>query len=205
MEKQMTTKERIVLESLRLFSQKGYDGVSMREIASKVGIKGASIYNHFKGKQDIFNEIFSEMTKRYDKMAQSINIPVTPDANAAKLFKNADEDQLIKMAEGLFAFFAQDAFVAMFRKLLISEQHKNSAAKECLKNYYFDAPVLFQSGIFQGILNQGGFKDGNAAVMALHFYSPIYFTLNEYDLGKNYEACIAQLKQHIHWFVRCYN
>ena len=43
------TKQKIIEESLKLFSEKGYEGVSMREIASAVGIKGASIYNHFKG------------------------------------------------------------------------------------------------------------------------------------------------------------
>lgn len=50
MEKEMTTKEKIVYQSLGLFSQKGYDGVSMRENAAAVGIKGASLYNHFSGK-----------------------------------------------------------------------------------------------------------------------------------------------------------
>lgn len=55
MEKQMTTKQKIIIEALRLFSAQGYDGASMRDIAEAVGIKGASIYNHFKGKEDIFN------------------------------------------------------------------------------------------------------------------------------------------------------
>ena len=54
----ISTKQKILYESLKLFSNKGYDGVSMREIASAVGIKGASIYNHFKGKEDIFQGIF---------------------------------------------------------------------------------------------------------------------------------------------------
>ena len=36
MEKELTTKEKIVYESLKLFSKKGYTGVSMREIARSV-------------------------------------------------------------------------------------------------------------------------------------------------------------------------
>ena len=47
-----TTKERIIYESLRLFSEKGYDGVSMREIAAAVEIKAASLYAHFDGKDE---------------------------------------------------------------------------------------------------------------------------------------------------------
>ena len=39
----MNTKEKIFYVSLDLFSQKGYDSVSLREIADEVGIKKSSI------------------------------------------------------------------------------------------------------------------------------------------------------------------
>ena len=48
----MTTKEKIVETALELFSQRGYGGVSIRDIAREVGIRESSIYNHFPGKQD---------------------------------------------------------------------------------------------------------------------------------------------------------
>ena len=35
----MTTKEAILYKALIMFSEKGYEGVSMRDIASEVGIK----------------------------------------------------------------------------------------------------------------------------------------------------------------------
>ena len=53
----MTTKERILEEALGLFSQNGYDGTSMEQIAELVGIKAPSLYKHFKGKGDIFNTL----------------------------------------------------------------------------------------------------------------------------------------------------
>lgn len=43
----MNTKEKIFNVSLDLFSQKGYDSVSLREIAEEVGIKKSSIYSHY--------------------------------------------------------------------------------------------------------------------------------------------------------------
>jgi len=54
-----STREKILNESLDLFAAKGYHGTSMREIAKAVGIKGSSIYNHFRGKEDIFSELFN--------------------------------------------------------------------------------------------------------------------------------------------------
>jgi AcrR family transcriptional regulator len=53
-----TTKERILDEAIKLFSELGYDAVSMRDIAVKVGIKAASIYNHFHSKKEILEEMY---------------------------------------------------------------------------------------------------------------------------------------------------
>lgn len=201
----LTTREKILYESLNLFSKRGYDGVSMREIAAAVGIKGASIYNHFKGKEDIFQEIFTEMTRRYDGFAKSMNIPMAEDEKTVQTYLNIEESTLIQMAEGLFAFFAKDEFTAMFRKLLFSEQHKSKLAAKYLREYYLEAPIQFQTTIFAGIQQKGGFAGYDPKIMALHFYSPIFYTMNEYDLGGDYEECLDQLKQHVHWFCEVYH
>ena len=42
-----TTKEKIFDVSLELFSQKGFNNTSVREIAREVGIKESSIYNNY--------------------------------------------------------------------------------------------------------------------------------------------------------------
>lgn len=53
----METKEKIFNCAVELFSEKGFDGVSIRDIAKAVGIKESSIYNHFDGKKSIINEV----------------------------------------------------------------------------------------------------------------------------------------------------
>ena len=57
------TRERILKEALGLFSEYGYDAVSTQQIAAAVGIKAPSLYNHFKSKQAIFDEIAAEASK----------------------------------------------------------------------------------------------------------------------------------------------
>jgi len=52
-----STRARILDVSIDLFAQKGFDAVSMQEIASAVGIKKASLYYHFSGKDQILEEI----------------------------------------------------------------------------------------------------------------------------------------------------
>ena len=48
--KDMPTKERILYSALDLFSEKGYDGVGVDLIAENAGLKGPSLYRHYKGK-----------------------------------------------------------------------------------------------------------------------------------------------------------
>ena len=55
-----TTRQRILESAYELFVEKGYRGSSMRDIATKAGIKAGSIYNHFEGKEQIFEAVFIE-------------------------------------------------------------------------------------------------------------------------------------------------
>ena len=55
--KQEDTRQKILDKALGLFAAKGYDSVSVGEIAQAVGIKAPSLYNHFPGKQAIFDAI----------------------------------------------------------------------------------------------------------------------------------------------------
>jgi AcrR family transcriptional regulator len=47
------TERRILEAASRLFYERGYHATTMRDLASDVGVKAASLYNHFPGKQDI--------------------------------------------------------------------------------------------------------------------------------------------------------
>ena len=63
----METIDRIKHEAYILFSENGYTGTSMRDIANKVGIKAASIYSHYKSKEDLFIDLFKDCISEYDK------------------------------------------------------------------------------------------------------------------------------------------
>jgi len=52
------TKKSIFDNSIKLFTQKGYENVSINDIADSVGIRQSAVYNHFKSKQEILNTIY---------------------------------------------------------------------------------------------------------------------------------------------------
>ncbi|MFE3058749.1 TetR/AcrR family transcriptional regulator [Nocardia sp. NPDC059239] len=59
-----STSEIIVETGLKLFSEIGYDGASMRQIASIVGIQPASLYNHYASKEELLWSIVEDALVR---------------------------------------------------------------------------------------------------------------------------------------------
>ncbi|WJH35772.1 TetR/AcrR family transcriptional regulator [Paenibacillus sp. CC-CFT747] len=55
------TSARIKQAALAHFAHKGYEGASLADIAGEVGIKKQSIYTHFKGKDELFLELYRDI------------------------------------------------------------------------------------------------------------------------------------------------
>jgi AcrR family transcriptional regulator len=82
----MDTKDKILQESLKLFSSKGYSGTSMNEIAETVGIKKPSLYFHFKSKTEIFRILFDEVVKNHLAEVKKILIKIDRFSTKEKLY-----------------------------------------------------------------------------------------------------------------------
>src|ERR1700742_2306597 len=52
-----TKKEVIIEKASRLFREKGFGAVSMRDLAENVGVEAASLYNHIQSKSEILQAI----------------------------------------------------------------------------------------------------------------------------------------------------
>ena len=63
--KTVTRKEEIIKIAASLFYEKGYKTVSMRDIATAMDIKAASLYNHIKSKQEILSEIILKVAEEF--------------------------------------------------------------------------------------------------------------------------------------------
>ena len=79
------TKQDILARSLELFMEKGYDGASMSDIAAATGIKKASLYAHFTGKEDIFSAVFSDVLLDYRQAISSLTKKRTDESASTRL------------------------------------------------------------------------------------------------------------------------
>ena len=60
-----TRREEIIKTAAKLFKEKGYSAVTMRDLASEMGMKAASLYNHIQSKQEILKEIIISLAEAF--------------------------------------------------------------------------------------------------------------------------------------------
>lgn len=189
------TKEMILAVALKLFSDRGYDGVGLREIAGEVGVSESAIYKHFGSKQDIFESIIQMMEEKYEENMRSFHISeqISPD--------NELQETLYKMCLLLFHLYLCDEKGSQLRRMLTIELVKNTAAGKAYKEKLIDTAVEYISGVFSLLMTQGYYKKADPYVMALQFYSPLYLLILTYDRQpERYEEAVAFLEKHIQQF-----
>ena len=100
--KQEDTRQRILAAALALFSEKGYDAVSVGEIAGAVGIKAPSLYNHFPSKQAIFDAIVEATAMQYEQDTDKIAIHVQDVGRDVSQFAAITEEGLLEKVRQIF-------------------------------------------------------------------------------------------------------
>jgi AcrR family transcriptional regulator len=116
--KKVSTKQRILDSTTYLFAAKGYTETSIREMAAIVGVKEASIYNHFPSKNAILEHILEEFA------SQAISGFFEQDKLPA-LKENPTADGVL---DCLTLVFPEDKAEYYLKELyvVLQEQHRNS-------------------------------------------------------------------------------
>ncbi len=58
-------KSQIIKTASKLFKERGYSAVTMRDLATELGIKAASLYNHINSKQEILTDIIISIAEDF--------------------------------------------------------------------------------------------------------------------------------------------
>ena len=192
------TKENILNEALTQFSVKGYDGVSMSDIAGAVGIKAASIYKHYSGKEDIFHQI----VQRFEAITAQIFDPALLPSSE---YVTISTQLLTQMIQQTFRTYAEDPFLSKCRRLFVISSFHRQEIGELYSNYFIKAPLQYQSALFTMILQEKGRNDIDSSIMAYHFYSPILILLQEYDYKMiSIEEAFCKIEQVVAQFAKVY-
>ncbi len=66
------TRDRILSVALDLFTDEGYDKVSLREVAEKVGVSEAALYYHFSSKEEILKTLIEPLLSVGKQLAEAM-------------------------------------------------------------------------------------------------------------------------------------
>ena len=194
--KDMSTKERILYAALYLFSEKGYDGVGVDLIAENAGIKGPSLYRHYKGKEDIFNSMIDLVTSHYEEGFGLKNQP-------EELPKSMDD--LIENAMEKIKFTMSDDVVRKTRRILAMEQFRSERMAELASRYHLENLQEIYTGIFAGLMEKGILKKDEPEYLALEFVAPVSLLIHMYDRQpEREEEVLHKIRKHFEHFARVY-
>lgn len=176
----MTTKQKVLMAALTLFSEKGYSAVYVEEIATAVGIKPPSLYKHFKSKQDIFDSCIDFFSKRMDDIHDDMHLPETD--NPGFTYQTVSVTKLIEVTTNLFLFYWQDEVAGKFRKMLMIERYHNPQLNNIFESLFIYGAIQHEEKIFAELIEKGIIKGTSPYLMALRFYSPLFLLLQKYDM-----------------------
>ena len=161
----VSTKDKIRDIAIFLFSDKGYDKVSMRDIAGKVGIKAASIYNHFSSKEDILKSLYVFYSKQ-QKMA-------TPDME--ELLRMVETESIQVILAKMDYHYTPEIEEKMDRIFLIASNriHSNVESQRFIQKHLFGHLNEFVSPLLNRMIELGRIEpiSVDAFLVLLSYYS----------------------------------
>ena len=196
----MTTKERILETALELFSQRGYGGVSVRDIARAVGIRESSIYNHFENKRAIFDGIVDFCLRQSEAYFRQSELPFD-EGDDPSIYRGIGIDHLQELIERTFRFFFDDPWNARFRRLLLVSQYAEPRCRDIFRQLYRDKCVQIQAYIFSSLMDAGELRREDPLAVAAEFHGPMFMWILTCD---SFEEARPLIQAHVEQFRKNY-
>ena len=157
------TKERILLEAATLFSKYGYHNVSVKDIAAVVGIKPASIYNHFENKEALWDAVLDRIYELYMLYFARLDEALA----TAKTFADVLDIIFYELREGSHPFISRGMC------LVQSEQFHNDRAASMFNDVIIDFSADYIRKLFNECVEQGLAEPFDTRMMSSLFMNSV--------------------------------
>lgn len=197
--KGIQTQQQVLEVAADLFARKGYDGVSLREIALAVGIKESSLYNHFANKLDILQSLF-------EKFKNLAPLSRPSEEELEKMLLIMDPEEIFKS----IMFFVGNNISSLLANTAIiinNEKCRNEQAAKAYFQYMVDEPVEYYERLIIKMSDRGMAKKENARNIAEQYNYVSLSLTQEYFMSKNgyadtYEV-VRRMVNTIKFFCSC--
>lgn len=138
-------REKLCDAALQIFAEKGIDGLTMRDVAARVGVSPMTPYRYFKDKDAMLAAV---RARAFNDFAKALE-------DAAKRGKDAvDKSNAVGEAYQRFAFLNAEAYRLMFTVVEkdsdLRDQNLQMAVEHARATMSYHVRQLVKDGIFQG-------------------------------------------------------
>ena len=138
--------EAILEAAIRLFSEFGFDGVSMRRIAEAAGVSKANIYHHFESKEALYLAILNGSAQHLAEIVEDLAEGEGDFEQRLRAFTRAHHEHL---------FANETTLRLVLREAFSGDEQKSRMVVEQVVGGIFNRMVaIFQAGQKAGILRQ---------------------------------------------------
>lgn len=157
------TKDRILIESIMLFSKRGYSDVSVKDIADAVGLRAASLYNHFNSKEAIWKECLDHIEKLYmmyfKRLEETKPHCLTFEEGVASMFVE------LKSVVNIFTYYAFS--------LVLTEQFRDEDAYRIVNKLFLGYSVDYIDDRFKEYVRLGFVNEFDTRTTARFFMQTV--------------------------------
>ena len=178
------TKNLIIQNALKLFSDKGFSAVSMRDLAEAVGISVSTIYHYYESKQALFREMITRANELTAKARDAF-------------FRILDGTEKVEREPFVHAgimyvtAYLRHEKIDPLLRMLESERFHEPAAEEAWQKMMFADPVAHETKVFELLAARGEIRETDADRLAGEYHGIVmlgYFTGDTDRMARNLTA-----------------
>ena len=190
------TKEKILTAALDLFSQKGYEGTNMRELAASLGLVKSGIYKHFESKEAVWNELLDRMIAYYgERFGSAERLPPVPDS----------PEDFVSMTMRMVNLTIRDGQIVKTRKVLTLEQYRDGRARELATKHFLTGLTEMFTRIFSGMMDKKLIRRDDPEMLAFAYTAPISALIHLCDREpEKTEDAIGRIEAFSRHFIATY-
>lgn len=191
------TKQRILEAALDMFSENGYAGTNIRELAASLDLVKSSLYRHFESKEALWNAVLETMSSYYDEhFGTADNLPAVP--------KNTEE--LYQMTMRMVDFTVHDEKIIKSRKLLLTGQFRDEKARKLATRYFMeDTEAIFEK-VFSAMMEAGTIRKTDVKFLAFSYSAPITALIHLCDREpERMPETMAEIETFVKQFIAVYS
>ena len=171
-----TTKERIIDAAIGLFSEKGFEAVSMNEIAAVVGIKKASIYFHFRSKEEIMEAIFEIFNETI------VHTGIRDETYTDHLLDTVGLEGLMNTSMLLILKLGNDPKLGKIWRITTLEASQNKKFRAIFMKNIWEKPIATWEMFFGRAMEKKLIKSGDPKLLAMEYFAFTWFAFVEHNL-----------------------